>query len=115
MTLLLRSTLVYVIYLMKFLRREIGVLQVLPLEVEIPSLRVIMEAKLSEAEWCQGRYDQLNLIEERRLNALARGRCHTLILDLKNTHSNFLLFSKSFQIHHVFYYASTAYITASVF
>ena len=29
-----------------------GMEAVLPLEVEIPSLRVIMEAKLSEAEWC---------------------------------------------------------------
>ena len=28
-----------------------GMEAVLPLEVEIPSLRVIMEAKLSEAEW----------------------------------------------------------------
>jgi len=49
---------------------------VLPLEVEIPSLRVIMEAKLSEAEWCQSRYDQLNLVEEKRLDALARGRLY---------------------------------------
>ena len=30
-----------------------GMEAVLPLEVEIPSLRVIMEAKLTEAEWCQ--------------------------------------------------------------
>ena len=49
---------------------------VLPLEVEIPSLRVIMEAKLSEAEWCQSRYDQLNLVEEKRLDALACGRLY---------------------------------------
>jgi len=34
-----------------------GMEAVLPLEVEIPSLRVIMEAKLSEAEWCQSRHD----------------------------------------------------------
>jgi len=53
-----------------------GMEAVLPLEVEIPSLRVIMEAKLSEAEWCQGRYDQLNLVEEKRLDALARGRLY---------------------------------------
>ena len=38
---------------------------VLPMEVEIPSLRVLMEVELSEAEWCQNRYDQLNLIEEK--------------------------------------------------
>jgi hypothetical protein len=36
---------------------------VLPVEVEIQSLRVLKEAELSEAEWCQDRYNQLNLIE----------------------------------------------------
>jgi len=53
-----------------------GMEAVLPLEVEIPSLRVIMEAKLSEAEWCQSRYDQLNLIEEKRMDAMARGQSY---------------------------------------
>ena len=41
-------------------------------EVEIPSLHVLMEAKLTKAEWCQIRFDQLNLIEEKRLTAM----CH---------------------------------------
>ena len=45
---------------------------VLPIEVEIQSLQVLMEAKLEEAEWVQVRYDQLNLIEEKRLKVL----CH---------------------------------------
>ena len=31
---------------------------------------------LSEAEWCQSRYDQLNLIEERRLDALSHGQMY---------------------------------------
>jgi ribonuclease HI len=39
-----------------------GMEAVLPVEVEIPSLRVLEEAELTEAEWCQDRYDQLNLI-----------------------------------------------------
>lgn len=30
---------------------------VLPIEVEIPSLRVIMEADLNEVEWMQSIYD----------------------------------------------------------
>ncbi|KAA0046906.1 putative integrase [Cucumis melo var. makuwa] len=34
-----------------------GMEVVLPLEVEIPSLRVLMEAKLDEAEWIRGRYE----------------------------------------------------------
>jgi len=33
-----------------------GMEAVLPLEVEIPSMRVLMEAKLFEAEWYQSRY-----------------------------------------------------------
>ena len=49
---------------------------VLPLEVEIPSLRVLMEAKLDEAEWIRGRYEQLNFIEEKRLTALSHGKLY---------------------------------------
>ena len=33
-----------------------------------------MGAKLTEAEWCQTRYDQLNLIEEKRLIAMCHGQ-----------------------------------------
>jgi hypothetical protein len=53
-----------------------GMEAVHPVEVEIPSMRVLMEAKLSEAEWCQSRYDQLNLIEEKRRAALCRGQLY---------------------------------------
>ena len=49
---------------------------VLPIEVEIPSLRVLMEAKLEEAEWVQARLDQLNLIEEKRIAALCHGQLY---------------------------------------
>ena len=49
---------------------------VLPMEVEIPSIRVIMEAKLSEVEWCQNRYDQLNLIEDKCMAALCHGQLY---------------------------------------
>lgn len=42
-----------------------GMEVVLPIEVKIPSLRVLAELKLDEAEWVQSRYDQLNLIEEK--------------------------------------------------
>ncbi|KAL2318775.1 hypothetical protein Fmac_032651 [Flemingia macrophylla] len=34
-----------------------GMEAILPIEVEIPSLRVIIEAKLSGVEWVQNRYD----------------------------------------------------------
>ena len=41
-----------------------GMEGVLPIEVEILSLRILMEAKLGEAEWIQARYDQLNLMKK---------------------------------------------------
>lgn len=45
---------------------------VLPVEVEIPSLRILMNVKLDEVEWVQARLDQLNLIDDKRLTAI----CH---------------------------------------
>src|SRR4030042_2914234 len=53
-----------------------GMEAVLPVEVEIPSLRVLMEAKLTEAEWCQNIYDQLNLIEDKSMSALCHGQLY---------------------------------------
>ena len=32
---------------------------VLPIEIEIPFLRVLREVKLEEAEWVQARYEQI--------------------------------------------------------
>ena len=49
-----------------------GMEAVMPLEVEIPSLRVLMESELEEAEWAKVRYEQLNMISEKRLAAI----CH---------------------------------------
>lgn len=49
---------------------------VLPIEVEIPSKSVLMENQLSEAEWCQSRYDQLNLIGEKRTTSLCHGKLY---------------------------------------
>ena len=49
---------------------------VLPIEVEILSLRVLMEAKMTEVKWCQTRFDQLNLIEEKRLTAMFHGQLY---------------------------------------
>ena len=57
-----------------------GMEAALPIEVEIPSLRVIMEAKLTEAEWVQNRFDQLNLIEEKRMTALCHGQLYQKIM-----------------------------------
>ena len=46
-----------------------GIEAVLPVEIEIGSLRVALEHQISETEWVQSRYDQLNLLDERRLRA----------------------------------------------
>ena len=43
---------------------------VLPVKVEIPSLRILREAELEEAEWIEDRYVQLNLIDEHKLQAM---------------------------------------------
>ena len=53
-----------------------GMEAVLPFEVKIPSLRVFRETKLEEAEWVQARYDQLNLIDEKRLAAICHGQLY---------------------------------------
>ncbi|KAE8708450.1 high mobility group B protein 6-like [Hibiscus syriacus] len=49
---------------------------VLPIEVEIPSLRILSEVKPDEAKWVQARYEQLNLIEEKRLKAICHGQMY---------------------------------------
>ena len=49
---------------------------VLPIKVEIPSLRVLREVELEEAEWAQAWYEQLNLIEEKRMKAICHGQLY---------------------------------------
>jgi len=44
----------------------------MPLKVEIPSLRVLIESELEEADWVKMRYKQLNLISEKSLDII----CH---------------------------------------
>uniref|UniRef100_A0A2N9GB75 Uncharacterized protein n=1 Tax=Fagus sylvatica TaxID=28930 RepID=A0A2N9GB75_FAGSY len=51
-----------------------GMEAVLPVEVEIPSLRILSQTQLEEAEWAQARYEQLNFIDEKRLAALCHGQ-----------------------------------------
>ena len=42
----------------------------LPIEIEIKSLRVVMEAKTPESKWAQNRYDHRMSLDEKRINAL---------------------------------------------
>ncbi|RVW89168.1 Retrovirus-related Pol polyprotein from transposon 17.6 [Vitis vinifera] len=46
-----------------------GMEVVLPVETEMGSLRVALEKQISKTEWAQARFDQLNLLDERRLRA----------------------------------------------
>ncbi|XP_070010852.1 uncharacterized protein [Nicotiana sylvestris] len=50
-----------------------GIEAFIPAEVEIPSLRIIQEAELNDAEWVKSRYEQLALIDGKRMNAV----CHS--------------------------------------
>ena len=50
-----------------------GIKVVLPIEIQIPSLRIMKVACLEEDEWIQNRLDQMNLIDEKRLAAICHG------------------------------------------
>ena len=53
-----------------------GMEAVLPVEVQIPSLRIMKEIGLDEDEWIQTRLDQINLIDEKRLAAVCHGQIY---------------------------------------
>mgnify|MGYP001792885980 FL=1 len=48
-----------------------GMEPVQPVEIQIPSLRVLIESQIPEAEWYRERYKQLILLVEQRLNSLS--------------------------------------------
>ena len=47
-----------------------GMEAVLPIEMGIRSLKTILESEINEADWLQSRYDQLCMLDEKRLKAL---------------------------------------------
>ncbi|XP_055814170.1 uncharacterized protein LOC129883559 [Solanum dulcamara] len=49
---------------------------VIPFEVEIPSLRIIQEAELSNADWVSNRIEHLTLIDERRMTVVCHGQLY---------------------------------------
>ncbi|XP_070029900.1 uncharacterized protein [Nicotiana sylvestris] len=53
-----------------------GTEAVIPAKVEIPSLRIIHEAKLSDAEWTRSCYEQLALKDRKRMNAVCHGQLY---------------------------------------
>ena len=43
---------------------------VLPIKMGVCSLRTILESEIPEADWLQGKYDQLCMLDEKRLKTL---------------------------------------------
>ncbi|XP_075098908.1 uncharacterized protein LOC107797627 [Nicotiana tabacum] len=56
---------------------------VIPAEIEIPSLRIIVEAGIEDTEWVKSRLEQLNLIDEKRLAAVCFGFYAKYTLDVQ--------------------------------
>ncbi|XP_070010362.1 uncharacterized protein [Nicotiana sylvestris] len=53
-----------------------GIEATIPAEVEIPSLRIIQEAELDDAEWMKSSYEQLALIDGKRMNVVCHGQLY---------------------------------------
>ncbi|XP_070039863.1 uncharacterized protein [Nicotiana tomentosiformis] len=53
-----------------------GTKAVIPAEVEIPSLRIVAEAKIDDDEWVITCLEQLNLIDEKRLTSVCHGQLY---------------------------------------
>nr|XP_009623686.1 uncharacterized protein LOC104114853 [Nicotiana tomentosiformis] len=54
---------------------------VIPVEVEILSLRIIQEAKLDDAEWIRVRQEQLMLIDEKGIDSVCHGQLYQNRMD----------------------------------
>jgi hypothetical protein len=44
-----------------------GMVAVMPLEVEISSLRILIDSELEKVEWAKVKYEQLNLLNEKMI------------------------------------------------
>ncbi|XP_070010480.1 uncharacterized protein [Nicotiana sylvestris] len=53
-----------------------GTEAIIPAEVDIPSLRILHEAELSDAEWIRRRYEQLALTDGKRMNTVCHGQLY---------------------------------------
>ena len=53
-----------------------GTEAIIPTEVEIPSLRTIVEAEIEDTKWVKSRLEQLALIEEKRLTSICFGQLY---------------------------------------
>ncbi|XP_070017151.1 uncharacterized protein [Nicotiana sylvestris] len=56
--------------------RVYGTEAVIPAEVEFPSVRIIQEAELDDAEWAKCFYKKQALIDGKRMNAVCHGQLY---------------------------------------
>ena len=49
---------------------------VLPVEVEIPFLRILSQTELLEADWAHSQYEYLNMIDEKRMTVMCHGQLY---------------------------------------
>nr|XP_004250629.1 uncharacterized protein LOC101265503 [Solanum lycopersicum] len=66
-----RTSIGAILYLLAY-----GIKAVIPAEVEIPSLRIIVEAEIEDTEWVKTRLEKLTLINENRLTAVFFGQLY---------------------------------------
>jgi hypothetical protein len=57
-----------------------GMKVVMPLEVEISSLRILKDVELDESEWARLRFEWLNLIDEKRLVVICHHQLYQSIM-----------------------------------
>ncbi|XP_070054427.1 uncharacterized protein [Nicotiana tomentosiformis] len=53
-----------------------GTEAIIPVEVEIPSLRIIQEPELSDVEWIRSHYEQMALIDGKIMNIVCHGQLY---------------------------------------
>ncbi|XP_070054992.1 uncharacterized protein [Nicotiana tomentosiformis] len=53
-----------------------GTEAVIPAEVEIPSLRIIVEAEIEDDEWVKARLEKLTMIDEKQMVAVCHGQLY---------------------------------------
>ena len=53
-----------------------GTEAVIPAEIEIPSLRIVVEAEIDDDEWIKTRLEQLSSIHEKRLTSVCHGQLY---------------------------------------
>ena len=56
-----------------------GTEAVIPAEIEIPSLRIVVEAEIDDDEWIKTRLDQLSLIDEKHRTLV----CHQQLYQIQ--------------------------------